>query len=333
MDSYLEDQRHAGELDSEGSFSIDPLAALRKTLASALPEAHYYLFQICQGLIAGGARDIQVAVGRASTRFTFEDPEGTFSNLEAEKGLLSLQSLALSSPAPRDLLMTGMATAIGSEMDRAVLRSPGREQALQITLESADLIPVATVKGASSLELHRVESRGLSFAWTSIWGAREEEGELLQRYAFSPVNLSVGGLLTSPCARFPRFLGMAGATVLREAVVLGSRASHRAPSEGGVEGVVLLLSPDGEVLGEGTAEGERLWSLYRTDGDDPEARLVWIRNGQLLQVTREELGLPGLLLLAPAEGLDVDASGYSLVHNETYEQRLEQARRLATSLA
>ncbi len=330
MDSYLEDQRGAGELDSEGSFSIDPLAALRKTLASALPEPHYYLFQICQGLIAGGAREIGVALGRASTRFSFDDRQGLFSNLDP--GGLS-RGLALSSADPRDLLMTGMATAVGSEMDRVVLRTPGRAQALQITLEGADLIPVTPLDGPSSLELHRTEARGLSFAWTRIWGAREEEGELLQRYAFAPVDMTVGGLLTSPCARFPRFLGMSAATVLREAVVLGERAGHRVPSETGVEAPALLLSPEGEAMGEAPGEGARQWSLFRTDGDDPESRLVWIRHGQLFQVTREDLGLPGLLVLAPAEGLDVDASGYSLVVNEAYERRVEQARRLAAALA
>lgn len=330
MDSYLEKQRGAGELDSEGSFSIDPLAALRKTLASALPEPHYYLFQICQGLIAGGAQDIGIALGRASTRFTFDDPRGLFSELGP--GPLT-GSLALSSPEPRDLLMTGMATAVGSEMDRVVLRTPGRAQALEITLEGAGLIPVTPTGGPASLELHRTEARGLSFAWTRIWGAREEEGELLQRYAFAPVAMTVGGLLTSPCARFPRFLGMAQTRVLREAVVLGQRAGHRVPSETGVQEPALLLSEDGQAMGEAPSDGQRVWSIFRTDSDDRVSRLVWIRHGQLFQVTREELGQPGLLLLAPAEGLDVDVSGYSLVVNQAYGRRVEQARRLAAALA
>jgi hypothetical protein len=48
-----------------------------------------------------------------------------------------------------------------------------------------------------------------------------------------------------------------------------------------------------------------------------------------VEKSMHDLGLPGLLVLAPAAGLDLDASGYSLVRNEKFEQRLELACQLA----
>ena len=46
-----------------------------------------------------------------------------------------------------------------------------------------------------------------------------------------------------------------------------------------------------------------------------------------------DLGWPGLYLLAPADDLDVDASGFSLVHNAKLEQRLDEGRELLRRVA
>ncbi|MCA9778642.1 MAG: hypothetical protein KC800_18065, partial [Candidatus Eremiobacteraeota bacterium] len=71
MDEFINQRTAGGKMESEGSFTVDSLAALRKTLSSALPEPHYYLFQILQGLIQAGAGEIKVAIGRRENRISF----------------------------------------------------------------------------------------------------------------------------------------------------------------------------------------------------------------------------------------------------------------------
>ena len=58
-----------------------------------------------------------------------------------------------------------------------------------------------------------------------------------------------------------------------------------------------------------------------------------IRNG--FSMVRESLpvSLPGVQIVGPADDLDVDASGYRLVHNEKLEARKEEARTLIDKIA
>lgn len=347
MDSFIEDQRHAGELDSEGSFTVDTLGAMRKTLASALPEPHYYLFQIVQGLIAGQARHIEIAVGRHATRFHFSDPAGAFADLEAARARL-FQGLTLSSSRPLDLLLTGMATAIGSEMDRADLHPGGASHSLQISLEEATIVPRPEGfpgESLSCLELHRSVSKGLSFAWTRIWGARGEEGDLQRRFEFATPPLKVAGLTTTPGSGWrsevPELAGV-GRLVLMEAAIIDSACpNHRGPRFGrvssGQSAPLLVLSrraftEQGEelTLAEDAEDWQRRsWSFYGTASAQVESPVWWIRNGMTVERTLLDLGLPGLLVLAPADGLDLDASGYALVRNDKFKARVETAARLA----
>lgn len=346
MDSYIEDQRHVGELDSEGTFTINTVGALRKTLASALPESHYYLFQIAQGLIAGGATNIEIAIGRNATRFQFSDPNGTFVDLDAAKARLS-QGLTLSSSRPLDLLLTGMATAVGAEMDRADLHPASGEQSLQISLDQAVLAdrPEGTRSNISSLELHRSVSKGLSFAWTRIWGARGEEGDLQRRFEFATPPLKIAGFSTIPGSGWRAEVSLlpgVGRLILMEAAVIDdSRFSHRGPQLETVaphddstlmglwrrayneQGEPLSLADDAEQW------QRRLWSFYGTGSTQVESPIWWIRNGMTVECTLLNLGMPGVLVLAPADGLDLDASGYALVRNDKFEARVEQAADLA----
>lgn len=362
MDSYIEDQRHGGQLDSEGSFTVDAMGALRKTLASALPEPHYYLFQIAQGLVAGGARDVEIAIGRYTTRFRFRDPQGSFADLAAARERLG-QGLTLSSPRPLDLLLTGMATAVGSEMDRAELYAVDSNRSLRISLESANLVDrpaqgeqlyrdrgrgqegCPVTPGSTYLELHRTVSMGLSFAWTRIWGARGEESELQRRFEFATPALKIAGLYTEPGSDWrqevPLVAGV-GRLVLLEAVVIDKdNVNHRgprmlAPGDPGESPVRRLcrraFSAEGEpmLLDEHAPDWERrAWTFFGTGSAQVESTVWWIRNGMTVEKTMHDLGLPGLLVLASAADLDIDASGYSLVRNDKFDRCLQRVSFLA----
>lgn len=347
MDSFIEDQRHVGELDSEGSFTVDTLGAMRKTLASSLPEPHYYLFQIVQGLVAGGARNIEIAVGRHATRFHFADPSGVFTDLEAARARL-FQGLTLSSSRPLDLVLTGMATAVGSEMDRADLHPGDAPQSLQISLDEASIVPRPDGHpgdSASCLELHRSVSKGLSFAWTRIWGARGEEGDLQRRFEFATPPLKVAGLSTTPGggwrSEVPELPGVGRLVLMEAAVIEPARPNHRGPrtQRPAPDHSSALLCLHRQAfdeqgnelpLAEDAEDWERRsWSFFGVASAQVESPVWWIRNGMTVERTLLDLGLPGLLVLAPAEGLDLDASGYALVRNDKFTARVETAARLA----
>ncbi len=379
MESYIESQRHQGQLDSEGAFTIDTLAALRISLASALPEPHYYLLLILQGLIAARADRIEVAIGRNSTKFSFHDGHQKFSDLKALQARVR-RGLTLASPSAQDLVVAGMATSVGQEMDRADLfcatdlDSP--HHILELSSSRVEIVTHPQRRAStepSSVLLHRNVNRAQSFAWTRVWGARREESEILRRFEHAEPAIKVAGLPTSPRPLWTHIdpLGTAGPVILLEAALLAEAGSpaHRAysvhpmlPAENEVGeeistelNATLTGSPAledqnlpprclfrrafssrGEALsGELSPETwqRRRWSFFFTSHQRAESEIVWIRNGLTLERQRLDLGWPGLVVLAPAENLDLDASGFAIVANSNYEQLLQEAQELAQTVA
>lgn len=380
MESYIQQQRHQGELDSEGAFTVDTFAALRITLASALPEPHYYLFLLLQGLVAGGAESIEIAIGRHSTRLGFDDLRDRFCDLGVLKDRL-WRGLTLSSQHSEDMLLAGMATSVGQEMDRADLFGPNPDgephSCLAVSLRQAQVCdhPGGRPTSNSTVFLHRNVSASQSFAWTRVWGGRREEGEVLRRFEHADPPLKVAGLATSPSPLWPDGLDAVpglGPIILLEAAVLAetgqpahrvhsthpmlpafdevgeeispelhSRLGDRAPTT--YDGFPLprclfrrAFGPDGEIVaGELHPEvwQRRRWSLFLTSHRQKEACVVWVRYGMTIGRQRVDLGQSGLFLVAPADGLDIDASGFGLVHNARLESRLEQARELVRTVA
>lgn len=380
METYIQQQRRQGELDSEGAFTVDALAALRITLASALPEPHYYLFLLLQGLVAGGAESIEVAIGRHSTRLGFDDPQERFADLDALRTRL-WRGLTLSSQHSEDMLLAGMATSVGQEMDRADLFGPNPDgephPCLAISLRQAQVTdhPGGRPTSHSTVFLHRNVSASQSFAWTRVWGGRREEGEILRRFEHVDPPLKVAGLATSPRPLWPDGLDPVsgvGSIILLEAAVLAEagQPTHRVhsthPMLPAVDEIGEEISPElhsrlgrqcptnhdgfarprclfrrafssnGDVVAGDLAPEvwqRRRWSLFLTSHRQKEACVVWVRHGMTVERQLVDLGLPGLFLVAPADGLDVDASGFGLVHNAKLESRLEQGRDLVRTVA
>ena len=375
MESYIQEQRHQGTLDSEGAFSIDTFAAFRITLASALPEPHYYIFLILQGLIAAQTERIEVAIGRNSTRFGFHDAHEQLSSLEAIQERVG-RGLTLASPRPQDMVLVGMATSVGQEMDRADLIPAGSQPALQLSTQKIEIVALPERRPRaehSAVVLHRNISSTQSFAWTRVWGARREEGEVLRRFEHSAPPVKVAGLPTSPRPLWSTLdpVGEFGPLILLEAAVLAEPHSpaHRAHS-------VHPMLPAHDELGEEispelnarlsfsfqqgehelpprclfrrafTSSGEavsgeispetwqrRRLTIFFTSRQRPETEIIWVRHGFTLERERIDLGWPGVYVIAPAEELDMDASGFGIVSNARYEQRLQEAKEVIGTVA
>jgi len=352
LDEFIKERSTAGRMDSEGSFTVDSLAALRTTLASGLPEPHYYLFHILQGLIQSGATEIKVAIGPRENRISFLDPERSFTDLEALAATFK-DGLSVASNDPLEQVMVGMTCSLSDHMDRAEFLYDS--ECVRVT--EGGLEHLTTVHPSTpAVVLRRHLETGLSFSWSRIWGARKEEFRIRKRFEHSPVPLSIAGLLTEPRNSWRRG-EQEGHFALLEVAVLGTD-NHRGEPLGEArevegsawmlrcgsshpepKGTDLVIAPNLFVAAlDGTQpvmaqELEhrwefRQWTLCFTTHTEGPAEIQFVKNGCHLQTHQADLGLPGLRIVAPAEGLKVDASGYQVVENDAFRARLEEARAL-----
>ena len=352
VDEFINQRSADGKMESEGSFSVDSLAALRKTLSSALPEPHYYLFQILQGLVQAGACDIKVAIGRRENRISFHDPERRFTDLEALAATFDT-GLSVASNNPLEQVMSGMPCSLGDHIDLAEFHYD--QETVKLTTEGVEHL-TSSRPATPQIVLRRHMERGLSFSWSRIWGARKEELRIRKRFEHSPVPLSIAGLPTEPRSSWRRGVEE-GHFALLELAVLGKNnhrgeplvepkdvegsswllrcgTSHHQP-----EGSDLVIAPNLFVAGlDGTEpvmaeELEHRWNLRKwticfTTHTGGPAEIVFVRNGCHLQTHQVDLGISGLRLVAPADDLTVDASGYQVVENDAFEAVVKEAKNL-----
>jgi hypothetical protein len=353
VDEFI-NQRSAdgGKIESEGSFSVDSPSALRKILSSALPEPHYYLFQILQGLVQAEASDIKVAIGRRENRISFQDPSRRFADLEALAATFN-QGLSVSSNEPMEQIMSGMTTALGDhinvaefiyDQERVVVNHDGVEHS------------TSSKASPSCIVLRRVMEKGLSFSWSRIWGARKEEFRIRKRFEHSPLPISIAGLPTEPHSTWRRGVEEGHFALLELAVFdggnhRGERLGETRPVSGSdwlrrcgsahkkAEGTDLAIAPnlfaaglkgDQPVSADDLEEkwNTRQWTLCFTSHTDRPAQVLFVRNGCNLDSRSYDLGLNGVQIVASADDLTVDASGYQVVDNEALQTRIQEARAL-----
>lgn len=358
LDEFIEKRTGDGKLDSVGDFTLDSLAALRKTLASTLPEAHYYLFQILQGLVRAGAQGVKVGIGRRENKISFTDAGQVFANLEDLASRFS-KGLSVASNDPLDLVMSGMITSLGAHIAGADFYYENEK--ISVSVDGLSHGTMGAPAPQAAIVFRRNLEKGLSFSWSRIWGARKEEFRIRKAFEYSPINLSIAGLSTTPHSSWRRAEDGEDHFALVEAAVLASSpVNHcgevqtkirRAPGSaclyhcssldetpGGAEHAVapnlLMLAMDesGDPIERTLEESEweqRLWTFCFTSLTDQASEIAFVRNGFTLPRLKPDLGFPGLKVVAPADDLTVDASGYQLVENDAYAARVEQARRLA----
>jgi hypothetical protein len=354
LDEFITKCSGEGELESEGSFSVDSLGALRKTLASALPEPHFYLFQLLQPLIQAKSSDIKVAIGRRENRISFQDTNQVFSDLDALEGKFQ-KGLSVASNNPLELIMSGLVTSLGCHVSSAELHYG--HQKLAVTVDGLSRTKLVR-ETPPVLVLRRSLEKGLSYSWSRIWGARKEEFRIRKAFEHSPIPVSIAGLDTVPRAGWRRGIEGDGKLALAEVAVLALEApNHRGesqeklkrvdgeprlyvcePARSTPEGTDLAVAPnlfmmacddEGAPLEQDLTEKawqKRRWTVCFTNCGNEKAAILFVRNG--LSVERQEIDfkLPGLHLVAPADDLSVDATGYKLVRNEALQKRIEEAK-------
>lgn len=357
VDEFIAQRGGEGEHDSEGDFTVDSLAAFRTTLAASLPEPHFYLFQALQALVKCRTSEVKVAVGRRENKITFHDQGGFLSDLDALASRFR-PSLTVASNDPYDLIMSSLVTSLGSHVNRAELCYGDHK--ISVGLDGLSRATLDHPVDFPTLHFYRTMEKGLSFSWSRVWGARKEEFRIRKAFEYSPLPLSIAGLTTSPHSRWRRGVDGEEHFALLEAVVLSSeRPNHRGEAhqdfkraenscffvgrpvhKSGDEGeetavapnlLMLFLDGDLEPRTDGLSEHDwqaRDWSLCLTSHLDRPSEITFVRNGCSLERATLDLGCPGVQVVAPADDLQVDASGYQLVRNALFEARCEQAREI-----
>ena len=217
LDDFIERCVAAGLFESEGTFTVDSLGAFRKTLAAALPEPHYYLFQVLQGILKAGGQDVKVAVGRLDNKITFQDPGRFFANLDLLASHFQ-KGLSVASNHPLDLMMSGLVTSLGCQIERAEYYCGHHK--LTVGLQGLKQETVSRVAQTPYILFRRAQEKGLTGSWSRIWGARKEEFRIRKSFEYSVTPIQIAGLPTNPKASWRRLLEGEERFALLEVAVL-----------------------------------------------------------------------------------------------------------------
>ena len=361
LDEFIVACANRGKLESQGSFSVDSIAALRKTLSSSLPEPHYYLFQILQGLICAGATDIKVAIGRRENKVSFEDPEGGLANIDALADSFA-KGLSVSSSKPEDLIMSGLVTSLGAHISSAEFHYD--DEKVNVTVMGIKRHTRSGGKKTKAVVLKRALQKGLAFSWSRIWGARKEEFRVRKSFEHAPSPLHIAGLATTPRSGWRRSAEENTNFALLEVAILDkARPKHRGEDQSGIKPLasnsgyykcdssqvdaknseiavapnllMLALDESGQKV-KGTILEEdwhkRSWTIVFTNSNEEMSDILFVRNGFAIERLTQDLGIPGIQVVAPADDLQVDATGYKLVRNKHFEARLAEVKEQVSSI-
>ena len=77
---------------------------------------------------------------------------------------------------------------------------------------------------------------------------------------------------------------------------------------------------------------KRLWTISFTNSKEEMSDILFVRNGFSIERLTQDLGIPGVQVVAPADDLQVDATGYRLVRNQLFETRLSEIKEQVSSI-
>lgn len=362
LDQFIESRVDDGTFDSAGEFGVDNVSAVRSTLSSALPETHYYLFQVLQSLVQTKAQQIRIGVGMQENRISFLDTNKAYADLDALASRFS-KSLSLASNHPHDLFFCGLLTSLGSHMTKVDFLYG--DQCLTLSLDGVTRTTKDNPSEVCRIIFHRVPEQSASFAWSRVWGGAKKEFQIREAFDHSPIPIYVAGLPTYPQDRWRRGLDGDQHFGLLEAVIIEPetpnhrgepqagvyRASgsdifyHTEPAESGPGGYKFRVAPNllmmaiddkgNPIESEVPSKNwdKRRWTVCFTSRTDWSSSILFIRNGCGIERVITEFPYPGIQVIAPADDLTVDASGYQLVRNREFDVRKAEAKILVEALA
>jgi hypothetical protein len=199
----IDDLKQEAEFDSTGRFSLDRRRAREKMRKFQLVEPHYYVLELIQAAVAGGATFIDIYQDADDFIITFDGRHYTREDLENLYSSLFVSQKDLSLERFRELAIgINSAQALGPSFIRVssgdysgtveLLIRPGQEDAFVVAEEAVRGTRIHVREKVSWKVASRFLSRYVASKIPS------EEKLVRERCLFSPVPVKINGVLVNP---------------------------------------------------------------------------------------------------------------------------------------
>lgn len=352
VDSFLQLSREEGARDSEGAFTVDLQKSLRKLERFRLADRGAYLLKIVQAAscLDSGLVLVTIAYDKVEVSFSFFWDESVNAKNLGE-GLTGQADWA--SPACRHLglgLRAGLGAghrkatwSLGPEHvlslspDGAECRSQAERGVVRATIEfertsslssAADEHEVLYRKCRLSPTRVRVDTRPVEQGWV-----RRKRREAWHHRLSEPYTLMEG--YAAPSKELPKFVfpgldlrhSRRKGGIYRSKLLTPWGSGYRRRKQPGAQEIPTLFHHL-QVKPPSTRKEKLLnWEcgvafLLELDLGGP-SRIVFLIDGVMTEPLSVDLGCPGLLAVASAEGLATDISEFGLMQNSVYEARVK----------
>lgn len=341
--SFLAQQTAAGEVDSQGDFTVSHNEAVRKLARFALPRTTAWVSKLVQAAVRWGCLSLHLTQAGPETNFHFVMDDGI--PVPNEQDILSaLVSAGVTGPRAVDafgLALRGLVEQAQFSFLLVCASSEGEEPKriyagshYGALTENQRMSDRYVRPGGISLTVYHHSRPGHDRVGGAIVAgkqAREIVEELRAFSYMSPILITINresleGPLTNP------ILGYSAS--LRPLVLSGLTGLEHSPAQlplppGYEEKLMSLLSHPRRILrsyGGRTSFAAAFLMTFRTENAPAESyrrsRLLWLLDGVI--VDEEEIGARDALelrLYANAAGLKTDLTGFRLVETDEYRQR------------
>lgn len=372
MEDLLGRYRDAGQMDSTGSFTLDPKKAIEKLSEFSLPTSYHWILKLVQSLHLSGASVIDISAGINSVKVVSDAVPTGFDSMEDLLGHL-LADPAHSSPTLRHLA-AGLqgSLAVKPREVRARLTSAGESRTYVLRtggwreeISSKD----PTGRTLFELVLNRNLNERIHSSWftlnTDIFdlffrrpGAYDRENAVIfDACPFSSCEIRLAGKVVSQRAfghaRFPGYDIRTDPkpgertvpllkSMLSNADLVGNVADRRhhlvekvVPADSGVG---FKLPAESHATLTNRDEMSRfqhgLKRAYAIRMElSPLALMVFIEDGVIIQTKTMPLNCPGLVALIDASPLKKDLTTLAVVDGDQLSQVFEEVRAAGAELA
>ena len=304
LSDYLEDLRHEGTLDSEGSLTLDPHKARERLRLYRLPEPYSYIVPMVAWAVSGEARTISITCDGHGVRM---EHDGRGPDLEELASLFSTQQLGLGGHLARPLrhLAMGLNAALALEPGSMTVTSPQSHLQMQdgrLTLQAQ------VSEGPVRFELHEPGPISLRRGLATLQHDSPELAVLKKYCSWCPIPLKVNGTRVDSSLR-------SGALVEREIGRLsegdGSLVAPSRRSLPATDSLCLYMALKSEL-------GEETRIHLVVDGIEVEADMG--------------LSYPGLFAVVSDPSLPLDLAGSKAIEGEAFQGLKERLREQAEAL-
>lgn len=370
MEDLLGRYREAGQVDSTGTFTLDPKKAIEKLATFQLPSSYHWILKIVQGLHLSGAGRIDIKGGVHSVAVNSDTVPAGFTSIDDLLGHL-LVDANHSDPCLRHLAagLQGCLKTRPRQIQIALVQD-GERRDYDLAAggwRDRGRRSTETQGTVFQLVLNRSVEERLSSGWfalnTDIFdlffrrpGSYDRENLVVHDFCqFSTCDVCLDGKSVSDRrfghARYPGYdisrdpdpgkskVSLMTSMFSQEDLV----ASAAVPKHHLVERLVPARSAAGFRVSEENhatvsnrselARGRGLERAYAIRMQlDPKARIYFIEDGVVIDSVDQSLNCPGLVALIDARDLGKDLSTLKVLKNDRFAQLLEEIREVGSEL-